>query len=86
MTTPATRPATTHGLLLVGMASNISLPTLVWVVVVSTSTTGVEPVTVRLSWSEPTCRSASTLAFCATCTRTPSRFSVTKPESSKVTM
>ena len=82
MTTPGTRPAITHGLRPVGMASNRSLVMLVCVTVVDTSTTGEAPLTVTVSCRVPTPSSTSTRVVRATCTTMPSRLSGAKPVSS----
>ena len=51
-----------------------------------TSTMGVSPVTVIVSSSDPTRISASTLAVNEPASTTPSRFTVLKPPSVKVTV
>ncbi len=59
---------------------------LVWVTVEDTSTTGVSPLTVMVSCSEPTPNSRSRRVVRFTCTATPSRVCVVKPVSSKATV
>ena len=55
-------------------------------VLVCTSTTGVSPVTVIVSCTPPTRRSALIVMTLAPLTSTPSRTTVTKPGSVKVTV
>ena len=73
-------------LVLVGSASSCSLVTTVWRRTFCTSTTGAAPVTVIVSSSPPTRRSAETFAEKPAVRLMPSRMTVAKPVSVNVTL
>ena len=69
-----------------GRISICSFVSTVWVIVFFTSTTGDAPDTVTVSCRLPTRKSAFTLASKVPCSTTPSRRTVLKPVSVKVTV
>ncbi len=69
-----------------GSASMVDFSNCVWARELFTSTTGASPDTVTVSSSAPTARSALTVAANSAGRLSPSRFSVRKPGSVKVTV